>query len=294
MRRLRDESGFSLTELMSAMLLAVLLFGAAITTFLNFLDTSTRADHQNESQEQSRRTIERLAGQLRNGMSTGSTGAQPVQHVSDFDLVFLAPQANGTAPATNPRGLVYHRYCLGNANNKSELLWHQTATFSSTTQATAPPLDKCPSNGWPTRTTVANHMINRLAPVTPLFRSTTDASGNVIGVTIHARVDWNTTTRPPATDYRSKVILRNVNRPPTAGLDCKGLSTGQAICDASGSNDPDGQALSYAWKVDGAPTSDTTYRITRSGLSRGNHTVTVTVTDSGGATATKTTTVVIP
>src|SRR5918999_2268674 len=120
-RLVRDERGMTLTELLAAMMLAVILFGAAVTTFVEFLDTSTRADQGTQSIETSRNTIERLAAQLRNAQSTGTTGAQPVQTYGDFDLVFLAPSQSAISTTNNPRGLVFHRYCLGNANNKSEV-----------------------------------------------------------------------------------------------------------------------------------------------------------------------------
>jgi type II secretory pathway pseudopilin PulG len=296
MRLVRDERGMTLTEVLASMFVAVILFGAAVTTFITFLDTSTRADHQTEAQDTARSTIERLSGQLRNGMSTGTNGAQPIQHLSDFDLVFLAPDAKGTATATNPRALTYHRYCLGNANNKGELLWYQTSPFSSAAQPTAPPRDKCPSTSWATRFRAADHLINRLNPVTPLFVPTLDTSGNVEHVSVNARIDWNTATRPLPVELQSKVTLRNLNRAPTASVNCKGLANGHAICDASASSDPDGQALSYAWAVNGTTLSnEKTYRLDYSPLAPGSvRTFTVTVSDSGNATAVASQSVTIP
>ena len=295
MRLIRDERGMTLTELLAAMMLAVILLGAAVTTFVEFLDTSTRADQGTQSIETSRNTIERLAAQLRNAQSTGTTGAQPVQSYSDFDLVFLAPAQSGTSSTNNPRGLVFHRYCLGNANNKDDTLWYQRATFNSSTQSTAPPLDKCPSNNWPTKTVAANHLVNRSNPVTPLFAATVDGTGSVTHMTINARVDLNPNVRPLATELRSKVTLRNVNRLPTAGISCKGLANGHAVCDASASNDPDGQSLTYSWKMGTTALSEKTYLLDYSPLTSGTQrTFTVTVTDSGGATASASQQVTIP
>lgn len=295
MRLLRDEAGVTLTELLAAMVVAVILFGAAITTFVTFLGTSTRSDQEAQAQDTARSTIERLTSQLRNAASTGATGSQPIQSVSDFDLVFLAPANGVAATTTNPRGLAYHRYCLGNANNKSEVLWGQTAAYHSTSQATAPPTSKCPDVGWPNKTRMADHLINRSAPVTPLFVPTTVA-GEVTQIAINARVDWNMDTRPVATELRSEASFRNLNRGPTASMTCQGLANGHAICDASASSDPDGHALSYAWKVNGSTlTNEKTYRLDYSPLAKGAQpSLTVTVTDSGGATSTATRTVTIP
>ena len=295
MRLVRDERGVTLTELMAAMVVAVLLFGAAVTTFVTFLDTSTKADQQTQAQDTARSTIERLTSQLRNGMSTGSTGAQPIQLVSDYDLVFLGPAENVAANATNPRGLAYHRYCLGNANNKNDVLWYQTATYNSTSQATAPSTAKCPDIAWDNKIRSAEHLVNRVSPAVPLFLPTT-TSGAVTHVAIDARVDWNPNTRPPATPLRSEASFRNLNRGPAAAMTCDGLANGHAICDASASTDPDGHPLSYSWQMDGsAVTGQKTYRLDYSPLSSGStRTFTVAVTDSGGATSSTSRPVYIP
>lgn len=296
MRLLREERGMTLTEVVAAMFVAVILFGAAVTTFVTFLGTSTKADDQTQSQEAARSTLERMSSQLRNGMATGSTGSQPVQHISDFDLVFLAPDAKGTSTTANPRALTYHRYCLGNNNNKQEQLWYQTSPFNSASQATAPVRDKCPSTSWATRYRMADHLTNRDDPIVPLFAPSYDAAGNVQHVAVAARADWNPDMRPPAVLLRTKVTLRNLNRAPTASVTCKGLANGHAICDASASSDPDGQALNYSWSMNGTTVSgESTYRLDYSPLAPGaSRTFTVTVSDSGNATATASQTVSIP
>lgn len=295
MRLVRDERGVTLTELVAAMGVAVVLFGAAVTTFVTFLSTSSKADQETQAQDAARSTVERLTSQLRNAATTGATGTQPIQSVSDFDLVFLAPANGITASATNPRGLAYHRYCLGNASNKDEVLWHQTAAYHSTTQPTAPSTFKCPDVAWPNKMRLVEHLTNRSAPAVPLFVPTT-VSGEVTRVAINARVDWNADVRPQATELRSEASFRNLNRGPTASMTCQGLANGHAICDASASSDPDGHALSFAWKLNGSTlTGEKTYRLDYSPLSKGAQpTITVTVTDSGGSTATTSKTVTIP
>lgn len=295
MRLVREESGVTLTELLAAMVIAVLLFGAAITTFVTFLDTSTKADNQTRAQETARTTIERLTAQLRNSASSGANGAQPIQSVSDFNLVFLAPGVTTAASATNPRRLVYHRYCLGDSFNRDEALWYQTAPYNSATQPTPPSTLSCPDIAWPNRGRAATHVVNRVPPVTPLFVATTE-SGNVTHVAINARVDWDVNKRPPVTELRSEASFRNLNRGPTATVNCQGLANGHAICDASGSSDPDGHALKYAWQINGsAVAGQSSYRLDYSPLPPGaQRTVTVTVTDSGGATASASSSVRIP
>jgi hypothetical protein len=67
--------------------------------------------------------------------------------------------------------------------------------------------------------------------------------------------------------------------------------TGQAVTfDASGSCDPDGDALTYSWAFDEGPVADGVSR-DRAFSRRGLHSATVTVTDSTGRTTTATVTV---
>jgi type II secretory pathway pseudopilin PulG len=297
MRRIAsDERGTTLTELLAAMTIAVILFGAAVVTFVTFLDTSRKSDNQIKAQETARKTMEHLTSLLRNSMSTGANGAQPIQSVADFDLVFLATDVRtATNNVNNPRGLVYHRYCLGNANNKDETLWHQTAAYHSTTRAAPPATSKCPDVAWTTKERAATNLVNRINPATPLFVPTTE-SGVITRIAINAKVDLNTDERPPATELLSEASFRNVNRGPTASMTCKGLANGHAICDASASSDPDGHALSYEWTVGGAlQTNEKTYRLDYSGLSSGaSRLILLKVTDSGGSTSTTSQTVYIP
>jgi prepilin-type N-terminal cleavage/methylation domain-containing protein len=294
MKLIRDQRGMTLTELMAAMLLAVILFGAAVTTFVEFLDVSTRSDNQNRAQDTARTSIDRLAAQLRNAMSTNSTGTNPIESVSDFDLIFLTPLA-GTTPnaTTNPRGLSHVRYCL-----KTDVLWVQTTEYNSNTQPTPPTTVNCPNNNWTTKTAVADHVVNEdVAGDPPLFTAKTDTSTppNVTHIQLHAIVDWNLNKDPDPTELQSTINLRNFNRVPTAAMTCQGLANGHAICDGSGSIDPDGAALQYAWTMDGSTQSETTYRLDKSGLAAHSvHTFVLTITDSGGATSTVTRTVTMP
>jgi prepilin-type N-terminal cleavage/methylation domain-containing protein len=295
---LRDQRGMTLTELMAAMFISIIIFGAAVTTFVEFLDVSTRSDNQNQAQDTARATIERLSSQLRNATATGSTGATPIESFAGFDFIFLAPLPNATiSSATNPRGLYHIRYCLTNLNTKNDILWFQTAPYNSTTQATPPPVTACPDTGWPTRTAVANHVVNRSVAGAPaLFTKRMDANGDTTHIVIKPIVDWNPNTKPEATTLLSTVNLRNVNRVPTASVTCQGLASGHAVCDASASSDPDGQTLTYAWTLDGTTlASEKTARLDYSPLaSKSTHTIVARVTDPGGATATATRTVTIP
>lgn len=309
MRKLRDETAMTLTELLFAMAISVIIFGAAVTTFVEFLDVSTRSDNQTQAQETARSTVDRLAAQMRNAMSTGSTSTSPIESFSDFDLIFLAPLPGATTTSTNPRGLYHVRYCLGNANNKNDVLWYQTTAFDSSTQSSPPATTSCPSNAWTTKTAVADHLVNRSVQGIPvLFQRMCSHSGviqpcisgdllsDTLRVRVDAWVDWNANKDPAATELTTIVNLRNVNRAPTAATTCTGLANGHIQCDASGSYDPDGQTINYAWALDGTTLAgQNAYRLDQTGFaSKSAHTIVLTVTDPGGAVGTVTKTVTMP
>ena len=292
MSRLRDQSGLSLTEVLAAMFVSLIIFGAAITTWVEFLDVSGRSESQTKAQDTARSTVERVGSHLRNAMTTGGSGAAINSASSSFDLIFLMPLPSTTPNATtNPRGLSHIRYCLSNAGTNNDVLWFQTSPYDSTTAASPPSISACPSTSWATRTAVADHIVNRSTAITPaLFTMKTDGATppSITHVEIHPIVDWNPNKSPDATELRSTVSLRNLNRAPSASLSCQGLSNGHAVCDGSASTDPDGESLGYAWTMNGtALSTETTSRLDKSPLTSGsNYTFQLTVTDGAGVTAT--------
>src|SRR5205814_1644482 len=60
-------------------------------------------------------------------------------------------------------------------------------------------------------------------------------------------IDRDPSRPPAATQLRTAITLRNLNQPPTVVLNCAAVGSGQAVCDSLGTNDPDGQALTYVW-----------------------------------------------
>ena len=86
-----------------------------------------------------------------------------------------------------------------------------------------------------------------------------------------------------AAELTTAVRLRNANRAPTAAFSLT-QQNGYVLGNASQSQDPDGQALSYQWSLGStAITGATNVRLSYPGLASGTtHTFTLRVTDSGG------------
>ncbi len=95
-----------------------------------------------------------------------------------------------------------------------------------------------------------------------------------------------------------KVDLRT-NRPPVAKLppdqsvECASHSGTSVTLNGSGSSDPDGDTLTFAWSVDGTPVTGATSASLTQTFSLGAHTIQLTVTDPGGLTSSTTTHVTV-
>ena len=295
MKRLREEGGFALTELLVAMVLLGIVLGTSLVVFSAFSNQSRRVDSQSQAQNNARRAIDRMVVQLRSATAGNVTGGQPIEKVTANDLVFLVPTRSPSL-TNNARGVEHTRYCLDTSTSMDAVLWMQTSPYSTTSGAAPPSTAACPSSAWPNQRRVADHLVNQLqSPAVSLFTAQTDASGNVTDIKVRAFVDANTSADPRATDLQSSVTLRNLNRQPTASLSCQAVSNGHALCDASSSADPDGESLTYSWTMDGSPVSSRSHRLDQSGLaSHSTHSFTVTVTDTGGLTSSATQSITMP
>jgi prepilin-type N-terminal cleavage/methylation domain-containing protein len=279
--RIRDQRGFTLTELLVAITIASLILGAAVTAFTSYLTQSAKAEKSSDAQDAARLALDQMATQLRSATSNAATGNQPIEAFSAYNLVWLAPVPN-TSTTNNPLGLRHIRYCIDARDPDNEKLWLQTAPFSTTTNRNWPATNSCPASPWPSSMVVGENLVNVLQN-TPMFITPTDAQGNVTDVNVNALVDIDTNNSPPATSVRTSVTLRNLNHVPDAVISCTAGLTGHTLCDASASTDSDNQTLKFAWKVDGTIVGETSYRLDRGSLASGStHTFTVTVTDSGG------------
>ena len=290
---LRSERGVSLIEILVTITVGIVVLGGGVAALTSFLSQSATADRRSDAQDSARSAIDQLAIQLRSAMSAGAPGNQPIEDVSDYSIVFLAP-ARSPSLANNPLGLQHVRYCIGNGGRGEASLFRQTAPYNTGSNRNWPSTTGCPGGGWPNKLELGGYIVNSTQNA-PLFTPTVDASGNVTSLSIEAVVDIEPLRDPPATRLRTAVELRNVNRPPDAVLSCQPVSNGHVLCDASGSSDPDGQMLSYSWSMDGMKLAGTGYRLDQGGLAPGSqHTFEVSVSDSGGLSTTTSRSVTMP
>ena len=306
----RSEDGWTLIEMMVAIVVSSFVLGAATTLLTGVASLNGTTSRQIQAQDDARRTVDHISTQLRNAM--GPPGSAPIYSpasgtaVGTTDLVFYAPVA-GASTTNNPRGLQSVRYCLDYSNTTNEKLWMQTSAYDST-QTGPPSTSTCPSTAWTTQQLVVSGLVSMEPTGSPSTNGCTSLSTPAYfncpflpSVTSSATHDMRTKliikgdSARSNTTVTSSVDFRNVKAPPTASMSCR-TQNKHIICDASASADPDGQAITFQWKR----TGDSTWEAGQSGyiwdsglLSSGSYTVTCRVTDSDGLNTDATQTVTV-
>jgi type II secretory pathway component PulJ len=261
-RTRNGQAGFTFVEVLLAMSLMLLIFGATLAVFATMERGSAINQRLNENQQQARVATDTLAKRLRNlaspSDSTNALDQQPLERAEAFDLVFRTVRSDGTAPTTdNPQNLERYRYCLGSDN----VLWEQRQTWTGATPPT-PSATACPGGGWSSQRTIVSNVVNGTRPVfhyqgSPepgVYNELTSVSPSDFPTAIALRstlwVDPDPDRRPGAATLSTRVFLRNQNRPPTADLSV--VASGRRITmNASMSDDPEGNVLQYEWLNNG-------------------------------------------
>ena len=303
-RSLRSQSGFTFVEVLLAMTLMLIVFAATLAVFTVMERGASTNQRLNESQQQARVATDTLAKRLRNLASPSDSNVtldqQPLERADAQDLVFRTVRSDGAPTAGNPQNLERYRYCLGT----DKVLYEQRQTWTGTIPAT-PAATDCPGGGWTSTRTVVENVVNGTRPVfhyqgspTPgTYSELTSVAPADFPTAIALRstlfVDPDVARRPGEATLTTRVFLRNQNRPPTASITV--VASGKKITmNASMSDDPEGNALTYEWLDDNTPIIDPTTGTGYGYLpnstfsfnaTAGTHNLRVRVKDVGGLTA---------
>lgn len=309
-----SEHGWTLPELCVALVVSSVILGSATMIIGNVASLNGTTNRQTQAEETARQAIDSLSTQLRNAI--GPPGKTPIYFPASgssggsSELVYYIPGGTPNV-ATNPRGLQWIRYCLDATTLSNETLWQQTAPYDNT-QAGPPSRTTCPSATWSTQSKVATNVVDQECGTT-LFTQNTDSGGVIhdIQVRLLVRVAAGNCTRQQGqrgdqfpTSITSSLDFRNAKSGPVAAINCS-VQNKHAVCDASASSDPDGEALSFQWKYlccspsfsggdTGWESGQTSYLFDKGPLTSGIYQLWVQVTDSSGLSNSASRNVTIP
>jgi prepilin-type N-terminal cleavage/methylation domain-containing protein len=254
--RLRSERGFTLIELLLVMSMALLLFGATLTSFTSFYRSQKRNQNLNDTAQIARNAMDTASRQLRNLANQDPTQqSTTIARALPFDLVFQ----------TSDPSRKWVRYCLdttnaglaGASDSRGQLWESETATA---TAPTAGMMGSCPGTGWVNKRLVSDRVTNRIggrdlrvfsyscAPSAPTTCPASTADHNrITNINAQLYVDPNPASPPSELRVVSGIFLRNQNEQPTADFNSTAAGTRTVILNASASSDPEGRTLAYDW-----------------------------------------------
>jgi prepilin-type N-terminal cleavage/methylation domain-containing protein len=254
----RDQRGFTLVELLVAMMISTIVMGAAVAILAIILNDNRYDNLRTEAQANAQTMVDRLSRELRSGSAPSGGSAGLLAKATSYDISFETVNAMpGSAPPGNPANQIWVRYCL----DGNDTLWRQSTTASSTT-STLPDTSACPStsSAWvPAASSPCcvelNDVTNEIGGDTtrPLFTfgpSGWSSLSQINSVQVDLYVDKNPGHRPGPIELISGIYLRNELAPPTANFVALPTTNQQGAdvqLNGSPSSDPNGQVLSYQW-----------------------------------------------
>ncbi|HEX8102968.1 MAG TPA: prepilin-type N-terminal cleavage/methylation domain-containing protein [Solirubrobacteraceae bacterium] len=295
MRRLSDQRGFTLIELMISMAIGMVAFGGVLTVLEVLLRQSHQHRQQIEAQDSARTAMDQLSVALRNSVANPGLAPTAVERADPYDLViqtvdpFATPAAPTIPPTTNSLGAMRVRYCLDSTSTSNAVLRFQTQRWTGATAPATPTALTCTAatNGWDTNQVVAGRIVNRLrTPERAVFSfspSVYASTAAINAVEMTLAIDREPASVRGERVLTSGVTLRNANQPPVADFTMTQAS-GYVILNGSGSYDPDGDSVTFKWFMDGAEMAQTGRIFRKAGIPSGNHTFRLEVSDSSGLT----------
>jgi len=275
-RRLRDERGMTLIEVLVAATLMLIVLGATMTLLTANSRQQRLIDEHNDAQQQVRVSLDRMARELRNLASPADLSAaavlsgvgtlpRSVERNLPYDLVFQTVADQRAAGSANATNVTRRRYCLDATDPEQGRLWQQRQTWNTAVAPAVPASTACPGAGWDAGADrlIATSVANRAGGLErPLFRyageagaigATDEASrADISRVRADLHVDPTPGRSPRASHLSTALFLRNQNREPTAAFTITGLNPTTRLLDLNGtaSEDPEGQLLDYQFYYD--------------------------------------------
>jgi len=237
----RNESGFTLIEVLIVSVLMIVVLGATLTTFNSFQSNAETNSRQNDAQEEARRSMDVLARELRNLASPTNEQPQAVKRAEAQDLIVQSVAPVRPAGSLNSRNTQYVRYCY---SSTAKQVFRQRLTWVGAPDPAYPTGTACPAGDWGTSEFVAADVVN---DARPLFTYNSATLTNITEIHTTLWMDVNPGARPKETAIEATVFLRNQNRVPIARFTAAPTAGGAILLNGSESEDPEERALRYFW-----------------------------------------------
>jgi type II secretory pathway pseudopilin PulG len=254
MRRLREESGFGLVEILLVCVVSTIVFGATLAAFTSFYSANRAAQYQSDNVDDARVALDRAARQLRN-LANPNAQYATINRATGNDFIFQ----------TSDPAKTWVRYCLDTTSAGASAA-HAKLWTSESTNATLPAgmTGACgvAASGVTSRivsqnvTNVTGGMDRPVftyacqsgSPVTCPASATEYPKITMVGAQLFIDTDPNDRVREQ--EVATAVYLRNQNQAPTASVTGPvRLGTYKYMLNASGSSDPEGRTLDFHWYV---------------------------------------------
>lgn len=312
--RLRHEDGIGLVELLIAMVLAVVVFGATLDVLVNYTNLEKGSEQRLDAQNSARLGVDRIVRQLRN-IASPVTSPKLLERATPYDIVFQTIGSAGVSNSTCGSNTTCDqrvRYCIpqdtasGTASNEQVIGETQTWTtatppsspWSSDPSVTIP----CPDSPLPSGVTksivVAPYVTNRYRQRTdrPAFSFNNGSNPSDLGSVFTVQLDLFVNPTPPVlaaeSEIKSGAFLRNQPRSPVSQFTSTAAGNGAVLLNGGISYSPDGENLTYSWTClssscpNSAALTGSNQGLVNWTPGAGTYTVQLTVTDETGLTAT--------